>query len=66
MKFTFTSLGYFNFIERGSSVRPVFLMGSGSDSDPVEGFIQQRKGGRRKYIIGTHPPPLLLKLYDSM
>jgi hypothetical protein len=63
LKFTFTSLGvFFNFIERGSSVRPVFFrMGSGSDSDPVEGFIsQQRKGGRRKYIIA---PVLILRLY---
>jgi hypothetical protein len=43
-------------------------MGSGSDSDPVEGFISyNRKGGRRKYIIAQYSSSAsITKLYDSM
>jgi hypothetical protein len=36
-------------------------MGSGSDSDPVEGlFLQTKAEGEVYYCPSTHPPPLLL------
>jgi uncharacterized protein (UPF0333 family) len=67
LKFTFTSLEYLILLSVVVLFVLYFRMGSGSDSDPVGLFLQQRKGGRRKYIIAQYSSSAsITKLYDSM
>jgi hypothetical protein len=69
LKFTFTSLGYFLIL---LSVVVLFVlyfrMGSGSDSDPVEGFIStQRKAEGESILLPQYSSSAsITKLYDSM
>jgi hypothetical protein len=62
LKFTFTSLNYFNFIERSGCSSCILEWVRVRTPTQLKGlFLQQRKAeGESILLPSTHPPPLLL------